>query len=152
MLSLNHELGDVRFAAIASTMLGEAERILGNDSRSAKLLCEGLAGHLAVGDRASIDMSLRRIATLAVPTRPDVAARLLGVADALRDVLGSGQPPSHHSDDDDLLVGVHPRLSADDVEANLAAGRANSGGSHQGGARDGGGTGRHAGHRATSLA
>ncbi|HMM40937.1 MAG TPA: hypothetical protein PKA95_03465 [Thermomicrobiales bacterium] len=151
MLSLNHELGDVRFAAIASTMLGEVKRILGNDSRAATLLCEGLAGHLAVGDRASIDMSLRRIATLAVPTRPDVAARLLGVADALRDVLGSGQPPSHHSDDDDLLVGVHARLSADDVEANLAAGRANSGGSHQGGARDGG-TGRHAGHRATSLA
>ncbi len=123
-LSLYRELGDVRFGAIASTMLGEVERLLGNDPRAATLLREGLTGHLAVGDRTSIDMSLRRIATLAMPTRPVVAAQLLGFADALRDVLGLNQVPTHRLSDDDLLVGLQARLPANDVEASLAAGRA----------------------------
>lgn len=122
--SLYRELGDVRFIAIACTMLGETERILGNDSQAATLLREGLIGHMVVGDRASIDMSLRRIATLALPTRPDVTARLLGVANALRDTLGSGQAPSHRLDDDDLLLGVQEQLSVEDIEASLAVGRA----------------------------
>lgn len=83
--------------------------------QAAQLFRAGLSGHVAVGDRAFIEMGLRHAALLMAESRPVGAARLLGASERIREALGVR--------DNFVMITVRPELSDDDLEAALAAGR-----------------------------
>jgi hypothetical protein len=117
-------LGDVRFVAIASTLLGANFRSVKDRDRQVRLVEEGLTGFQAVGDRASLLGSLLSLAEQAARSGPPVcAARLLGAAEALRDTLGASLAHVNRVSHEAALRGIEARLAEDEIQAALAEGR-----------------------------
>jgi hypothetical protein len=83
-LSLSRALGDVFGEAMALFQLGRAARMDGDEPEAARLTVQALTLRHEVGDREDLATSLDTIAVLAVSRDPDLAARLLGAADAIR--------------------------------------------------------------------
>jgi tetratricopeptide (TPR) repeat protein len=91
------------------------------------LLSESLFLNKEIGDRTAIAYCLEDFAGLAcAQTQFWQAFRLIGAALALRDEVGSPLPPGEQADLDKLLAPAHAALSAEQIEAALAAGRAMS--------------------------
>jgi diguanylate cyclase (GGDEF)-like protein len=83
-LSLSRSLGDVFGEAMALFQLGRAARMDGDDPEAIRLTVQALSLRHGVGDREDLATSLDTIAVLAAPREPELAARLLGAADAIR--------------------------------------------------------------------
>jgi hypothetical protein len=83
-LSLSRELGDVFGEAMALFQLGRAARIDGDEPEATRLTVHALTLRHGVGDREDLATSLDTIAVLAASRDPDLAARLVGAADAIR--------------------------------------------------------------------
>jgi diguanylate cyclase (GGDEF)-like protein len=83
-LALGRELGDVFGEAWALHLLGEAARHDGDHAEARRLVGSALALRHDVGDRENLAISLESLAGLLVPDAPDLAARLFGAAEAVR--------------------------------------------------------------------
>jgi diguanylate cyclase (GGDEF)-like protein len=83
-LTLGRELGDVFGEALALHLLGEAARHEGDTVEARRHVGAALALRRDVGDRENLAISLEALGGLLVPDAPDLAARLFGAAEALR--------------------------------------------------------------------
>ncbi|WP_432834239.1 diguanylate cyclase [Dactylosporangium sp. CA-092794] len=84
-LELSRRLGDAFGEAMALHHLGEAARLTGDEATAVALTYQGLVLRHQVGDREDLAVSLDTLGILGVAARPELAARLLGAAEALRD-------------------------------------------------------------------
>lgn len=124
-VSLFRTLADSRWTAIAQTMLGGVLLRAGETERAAGQLREGLAGHLAVGDRGFMVSGLDHLAAgLAATGQPTETARVLGAMAALSEVLAT--TPSTITER--LLVQIEAaarsQLSAEEFSAAWDEGKA----------------------------
>ncbi len=83
-------LGDLRWIAVAQSVLGNALTFSGELEPATRYLVAGLAGHVRLGDRWFITNSLVAMAELHLARHQwEVAARLLGAAQGLGEELSS---------------------------------------------------------------
>jgi diguanylate cyclase (GGDEF)-like protein len=83
-LTLGRELGDVFGEALALHLVGEAARHEGDTAEARRHVGAALALRRDVGDRENLAISLEALGGLLLPDAPDLAARLFGAAEALR--------------------------------------------------------------------
>jgi non-specific serine/threonine protein kinase len=118
-------LGDTRQIGMAAVILGCMVARLGEHARSVGLFGEGLALLRAVGDRGLFLTSLWTVAGVAAELgQPRRAARLLGAADALAELLGATDLAAVNRADEALALAAMRGLSARQVHAARAEGRA----------------------------
>jgi non-specific serine/threonine protein kinase len=125
VLARYRALGDVRAIGLSSVTLGSVLARLGEYERSIGLLGEGLAGLQAVGDRSYLLPCLLVVASVAAELgQPRRAARLLGAAESLTDILGAtGVAPVNRADEALALNAMRGRLSPAELAAARAEGR-----------------------------
>ncbi|HLF28682.1 MAG TPA: tetratricopeptide repeat protein [Anaerolineae bacterium] len=94
-LSLYREVGDKLNIAIALNALGRQAHAQGDPARAAALYRESLTLRRDMGARRGIAESLEDLARLSAVQdgRAEVAARLFGAAEAMREALGTPRPP-----------------------------------------------------------
>jgi DNA-binding CsgD family transcriptional regulator len=104
--------GDVRWVAVAQTMLGYSLQLQGDSARAERLILAGLAGHRAVGDRAFELYSLLNLAAIcAARAQPERAAQLLGALAALCETLGVAVAPVNQPDLERVVAATRAQLS-----------------------------------------
>ena len=107
-------LGDLRFMAIASMYQGIILVHVGERTRPAHLLREGLAGLQAVGERGFLFPCVIALSVVAIVLdQPERAARLLGAAEALGQALGTALAPVNRRTHESAVNRIRPRLTAD---------------------------------------
>jgi predicted ATPase/class 3 adenylate cyclase len=93
-LLLMRRAGSMSHSAVALLYLGHVAREQGQPARAVALYREGLALSQGLGDRLRLVRELEGLATaLAAESHFERGARLLGAAEAEREVLGSAQHP-----------------------------------------------------------
>ncbi|OLE29026.1 MAG: hypothetical protein AUG44_05720 [Actinobacteria bacterium 13_1_20CM_3_71_11] len=83
-LALSRTLGDVFGEAMALHLLGRAAQREGDGAEALRLVCAALALRNEVGDREDLAISLESLGVLLAGHDAELAARLLGAAEALR--------------------------------------------------------------------
>jgi diguanylate cyclase (GGDEF)-like protein len=83
-LALSRALGDVFGEAMALHQLGQAARMKGDEPEAIRLTTQALVLRHGVGDREDLAISLDTIAVLTSSRDAELAGRLLGAADVLR--------------------------------------------------------------------
>ncbi|HEX6445201.1 MAG TPA: tetratricopeptide repeat protein [Streptosporangiales bacterium] len=121
-LSLSYDLGFREGVAWALDLLGVLARRRGRQQEAWELLAESLDGHYRLGDRWRAASVCEELAGVAVDRDPQLAARLLGVADELRTVTGARRPPVEQADHD-AGVAACRRAIGDAYEDAVAMGR-----------------------------
>ena len=105
-------------------MLGRAVRQLGDPARGPGFVREGLAGHMAIGDRAFMVFGLEDMAAvLASQAQPVRAAQVFGAMAALRDVLAATPSPFSQRSHAQIEAAVRSQLPAADYLAAWNEGR-----------------------------
>jgi non-specific serine/threonine protein kinase len=127
--SLQHfrALGDVRRGAMAATLLGPLLLRLDQHERAISLLREGLAALRMFGDEAYLFPGLLTLAFVAALTdQPGRAARLLGGAEMVAQMLGTTLSPVNRVTQGSVLEAIRPRLDPAALAHEQDAGRAMS--------------------------
>lgn len=122
-LSLSRSLGDVFGEAMALFQLGRAARMKGDESEALRLTVQALSLRHGVGDREDLATSLDTIAVLAASHEPELAARLLGAADAMRAHHRLPVPAAMASDRDSARQRLLDSLGEHRLTTALATGR-----------------------------
>lgn len=127
-LEIRHEVEDRFGIAICLNALADVERALGNGKRALQLYREALQMQRRIGVNDGLADSLLGISAL-VLERGDAAAaaRLLAASDGLREASSQQIAPVDRAAYDELVAAVHTRLDGQQLEQELAAGRALSG-------------------------
>jgi predicted ATPase/class 3 adenylate cyclase len=127
-MAIYREVGDK--PGIASSplgSLGSVARDQGDDAAARVLFTESLALHRELGHRLGIVKDLEGLAALAVAqAQPERAARLLGAAEALREVIGAPLPPADRAGHDRSVPAVRTALGEQAFATAWAEGRAMS--------------------------
>jgi predicted ATPase/DNA-binding XRE family transcriptional regulator len=121
-LRLLRALDEKAGMALALHELGLIACAQGNLARAGQLLCDGLDLAWNIGDRRRAAFCLEGLA-VAWARRPLDAARLLGAAAALREVLGAPLPPAERPDYERTLTAVRAGAGAAAFTAAWEAGR-----------------------------
>jgi tetratricopeptide (TPR) repeat protein len=121
-LSLRRSLGDRWGVAAALNHFGVAERLLGRTEHARGRHAEALKYVEELGDRLGLCETLEGVAgVLVFQGEAGVAARTLGMAEAMRAALGARRPPSRQQDHDRVSAAVRAALPARAAEAVDAA-------------------------------
>lgn len=124
-LELYQGLGAVPGVASVLNSLGMVALTEGDCTRAKKFLRESLLKYRDVGDKWHIALCLDRLARVAAAQEHgELAARLLGAADALRETIGAPLPPSEHAGREQALRVARERLSEEAFAAAWADGYA----------------------------
>lgn len=125
-LSTSRRIDDKFLVAIALIALGDIARLQGDVTGAMSRLREGIALAWHIGSRAVVVEGLEGIAGVAVATRAmEQAARLLGAADALLNVIGMIRPAGGRSADDRAhRQAAQDAIGADAFAAAWSAGHA----------------------------
>src|SRR5262249_36830569 len=124
-LAIYRRLEDLRYVAMAQTMLGTVLTVSGDLEQGSLVLAEGLLGHRTIGNLTFLHhgFAVLSIAPIA-QGRPVRAARLAGASDALRESIGDTLVPLNRDLWEKLMGDIGEQLSEDDFEAAFAAGYA----------------------------
>lgn len=126
-LQLLREIGDRWGLANSLNNLANVARDQGDAAAAQALYVESLTINRELGDRLAVAYLLEDIGRLAVRRdRAGAALRLLGAAQALRDVIGAPLPPAEQESLDRSLAPAREALGPDAQAAALAAGQAMS--------------------------
>jgi non-specific serine/threonine protein kinase len=123
-LAIGRNRGDRRMTAIALTTLGFALCGMSELDQARTQFTEALALQTTLGDKRITQYNLMGMA-LIVFTRghAQYAARLLGAADALREIIGTPLPPSQQPLYDSLLRALRAELDEKTFQSVWEAGR-----------------------------
>ncbi len=123
-LAIMRELRDPRGIAVSLSNLGLIAHEQGNYARAVVLQKECLLLLQELGDKNGFVAGLESVAALAASlTRTTQAARLLGAAAVLREVLGIPETPVEHARNQRALAAVRAQLGDSDPTELLASGR-----------------------------
>jgi tetratricopeptide (TPR) repeat protein len=118
-------LGDLRYAAITSTMLGWASLEAGEHDRAALIFYECARTLRMVGDQRFIVYALRGLSHVAnARGEPRRAVARFGASESLRTELGMRLPPRNHAGDQKLIASLRQQLATseyDEVYAEVEA-------------------------------
>ncbi|MDQ3654840.1 MAG: tetratricopeptide repeat protein [Chloroflexota bacterium] len=120
-LVLYRKVGDERGIAWSLSNLGVLNLLRGEPARAFAPLREALGLYVALGDRDGIAESLEGLG--GVGSTPD-AARLLGAAEALRQILGRSMSPAERATNALIAGPIRAAIGEDAFAAAWAAGRA----------------------------
>jgi predicted ATPase/class 3 adenylate cyclase len=127
-LALFRQVGDRANISICLANLGEMARMRGELAEAEVLGREALALDWELGDRRRCAEALEMLAATAGMAEPmrqgGRAARLLGAAAALREVLGAPQPPHQRADIEGAVAAAQATLGEEAWAAAFAVGRA----------------------------
>lgn len=94
-LAIDRELGNKKGIAVSLRNYGELMQLLGEFPKAQILYQQSLDLFHELGDRLGITASIEGFAVLAsLQNRAERAARLFGIAEGLRETVGTGQPVS----------------------------------------------------------
>ncbi len=120
-----HELGDTRWAARATHGLGTLSLRRGEYGEAHALLLESLRRFYEFGARLEVAECLESTAALAASIdQPELAARLTGAMDSLRETIGAPLPPVYRPQHDRMVSLLRRRLGPSAFAGAYAAGRA----------------------------
>jgi len=123
-LRLYRALGDGRLAAVTGLGLGTSLTATGDLERAGDLLRDSMTGLQEAADQAYLLSGLLTMAWLAAwMGQPVRAARLIGAAEALREVLGASLAPVNRDSQEQALDRIRSRLGAAELDAAIVAGR-----------------------------
>jgi predicted ATPase/class 3 adenylate cyclase len=123
-LTLARQVGDHELIAVCLVGLGDLARRHGDIVQAETLEREALALFRELGDLRRCAEVLEDLArTAGVAGRGERAARLLGTAATLREVLGAPQPPQEQADVEESVAGALVALGDAAWAAAFAAGR-----------------------------
>ncbi len=123
-LQLSRDVGDKRSTATALFIMGSLQQLHSIDPRAADPLLEGLLLFQHVGDKRGMAWCLEALAGPATASgRPDLAARLLGAAEALREEVRVPIQPAERPAYERHLNAARSALSHADFDAARAIGR-----------------------------
>jgi tetratricopeptide (TPR) repeat protein len=106
------------------TALGAIASDQGDFDRAAAAIQEGLAFARDVGDRRGLAMAMEELAFVASSRQePELAARLVGAAQALREAIGAPVPPADQPRYDRSVTAVHAQLREDAFDEGWESGR-----------------------------
>jgi tetratricopeptide (TPR) repeat protein len=123
-LELARASGDRRFISLALNSQGQVAHAQKDRTRAAALFRESLTLRKEMGDKHGIVVTLEHLAGVWVETEPEWAARILGVAQAMRETIGAPIPPVERADYDRQVAGTRAQLGDTAFEMAWAAGRA----------------------------
>lgn len=116
-------LGDDRGVARAMTHLGDVALQEGDLVRARSLYLESLAIRQSVGDMSGIAAAIEKIAWVHINDVPQIAACLVGCAEALRETMRAPVPADARPEYERHLTDLGSRLGADDFAAARIQGR-----------------------------
>jgi non-specific serine/threonine protein kinase len=126
-LAVFQELGDKLGIGQALGFLGHDAREQGDYGRARRLYRESLGARRALLDKVGVAYSFEGMAALAAAEgQPLRAARLLGAAHCLREVIGTPVEQIDRAAYDRMVAEVHTALGEEAFEATWATGRAMS--------------------------
>ena len=109
-LETYRRFGDGRGVARTLVFLGDIVAVEGDNAQAEELYRESIEQRRAIGDRAGLATSCDRIARLLVLSDPERAARLMGFAEAQREVIGASLTPADAAERDQLVAALEGRL------------------------------------------
>ena len=123
-VALSRELGYRHGTAESLSLFGRVEALEGDYAEARAFYEESLAIEREVGDNLSIAFYLEGLAdVVAVQGDPKWAARLWGVAEALREAMGTPLPPVDRTAYERAVAAVHTQLGEKTFAAAWAEGR-----------------------------
>jgi predicted ATPase len=126
-LALTQQLEDARGVAHNLSNLGLMAAYRGDYGAAGDLFSDSLSAFQSLGDRRGMAEALEGLAGVSgLQSRPLDAARLFGVASALRDAIGAPLLPAEHSRYESLQGAAREQLAADAWDVAWAQGRAAS--------------------------
>ncbi len=125
-LALERTMGRLQGVAGSLVNLGIVAQARGDDKAAAPMLEEALAHFIRSGMKDGASVCLETLALLAAPTRPGPAARLLGMADALRADIGARPHDTGETSQGRVKATLRAALGDAAFERALAEGRAAS--------------------------
>ena len=121
-LDLYRRIGDRRAEARMLAGLGDVAAQEGDDVAAAAAYRESLTLRSQLGDRAGIAAMFERLAGVS-EAAPERAARLLGMAAALRESIGAPLSAAASADLDQFVTGLGRTLSPEALRAAMSEGR-----------------------------
>jgi predicted ATPase/class 3 adenylate cyclase len=121
-MDLYRRIGDRRAEARMLAGLGDVAAQEGDDAAAAAAYRESLTLRSQLGDRAGIAAMFERLAGVA-EAAPERAARLLGMAAALREAIGAPLSAAASADLDQFVTGLGRTLSPEALRAAMSEGR-----------------------------
>jgi DNA-binding CsgD family transcriptional regulator len=110
-LSVCQELGDKRLTAMTLNILGLVARWQGDLAQAAALHRESFVLSRELGEKLCLAQSLEGLAAVdGIQQSPERAARLLGAAEAMREVSNAPLPPSDRPDYDRIVRTTRAQL------------------------------------------
>ncbi|GIF01077.1 diguanylate cyclase [Paractinoplanes rishiriensis] len=123
-LTLSRDLGDVFGEAMALHQLGTVAQASGDRAAALRFFQEAIGHRQEVGDREGLAVSLESVGELLVRQEPELAVRLLAVADVLREKLRLPVPPESLPQRESTLAVARQQLGERVYAAAGHAGRA----------------------------
>jgi non-specific serine/threonine protein kinase len=109
-LETYRRFGDGRGVARTLMFLGDIVAVEGDNAEAERLYRASIHERMSVGDRAGLAVACDRIARLLVLSEPERGARLIGFADAQREMIGASLSPADRAERDQLVAGFERRL------------------------------------------
>jgi predicted ATPase/class 3 adenylate cyclase len=123
-LAIARQVGDREAVAACSVGLADVSLRQGDVDRAEALQHEALSLYRELGDLRRCAEGLEELArTAGVAGRGARAARLLGMAGTLREVIGAPQPPTEQADVEEAVAGARMALGEEVWAEAFAAGR-----------------------------
>ena len=120
---MQREVGD-EHNAYTQPIVGDVARAQGDHERATALYRDSLRHQMKEARWGNAE-SLRRLAAMAeVQRRPDIAARLFGAAEAIREAIGAPLPPVSRADYERDVAAVRAQLDEAMFTSLWAEGRA----------------------------
>jgi predicted ATPase/class 3 adenylate cyclase len=122
-LDIFRRYGDGRGVARTEMFLGDIAAVEGNLTEAERLYRSSIdqRGHL--GDRGGLATACDRLARVTAVSQPEWAARLMGFADAQRELIGASLPPADASERDQVLAALEAELGRGPLAGLRTAGR-----------------------------
>jgi len=111
-LEIYRQFGDGRGVARTLMFLGDIVAVEGDLAEAERLYRAAIDQRRQLGDRAGLATACDRLARVLAVSRPELAAQLIGHADAQRDAMAASLPPADVSERDQLLAALASRLGS----------------------------------------
>jgi tetratricopeptide (TPR) repeat protein len=109
-LETYRRFGDGRGVARTLMFLGDIVAVEGDNAEAERLYRASIDERRSLGDRAGLAAVCDRIARLLVLSDPERGARLIGFADAQREMIGASLGPADRAEREQLVAGFVMRL------------------------------------------